>query len=56
MTEYAILQPIVESFVATPAKVQTQGVVFVTVHAPTTVETYLKRLRPPREKRPHGRP
>jgi hypothetical protein len=35
---------------------ETQGVVYVTVYAPTTVETYLKRLRPPREKRPLRRP
>jgi hypothetical protein len=35
---------------------ETQGVVYVTVYAPTTVESYLKRLRPPREKRPLRRP
>ena len=34
---------------------ETQAVVYVTVYAPTTVEAYARRIRPPREKRPHGR-
>jgi hypothetical protein len=34
---------------------ETQAGVYVTLYASTSVDTYLKTLRPPREKRAHGR-
>jgi hypothetical protein len=34
---------------------ETEAVVYVTLYGSTTVDTYLKMLRPPREKRSHGR-
>ena len=34
---------------------ETQAVVYLTLYEPTSVEAYAQRIRPPREKRPHGK-